>query len=562
MSSNTTLPAAGAATGPPRRGHAALAEPELLMDLRIRFVEAGDGTGLRVELLEPTMTLSMGLGVQPAPVQSVAAIAPLGGQIDASRPPQGRDMFQQHVNIPAQIKNMLLAQSGGGALLSALAPPVAASPPPSGGLTVTDPAANSTPQLQQEQQRPRGGQGKDSACTAPSFGGVAHPDCVLALPRPDLGTHDQADQTGGWTGLEPRSSARISRPRSRSRGRTSVQVDRTLRNDRSFTQSWSRSPSRSRLRSWSRERPHPRDSVARDENSYVPAHQQRMRTSRSWSRSQSRSCSREREWPRRESRFRTSTSRPARSPARPRTDPSFSAPPSRPTAPVAPDTQTRSSSPSPTTFEFRLSNLSPFETPGDTRRFESLFTSLHSTAKIRRAKGSRAATLQIDLLPDAMPRKVAVQVLRRSGYVIGGLPVRVQPLDPFSQQVAPAVLNLTPLVVYLAVNPPQYPETSSVDLNREIYRAFGLWPYMDRGQRPVPGTRLRYMFLTFDAPRAPKELRHRDEWVAFGCKMRFSRIEDPRAFFTDPKNVFDCCTALVLGDPDLAPLLNEDERIA
>ncbi|KAJ3359759.1 hypothetical protein GGF32_008994 [Allomyces javanicus] len=213
----------------------------------------------------------------------------------------------------------------------------------------------------------------------------------------------------------------------------------------------------------------------------------------------------------------------------------------------------------PTEFEFRLSNLPPFETLGDIRRFESLFASRRATAKIQRAKGSRTATMLINPMPIGIPRTVVIHVLRRSGYVIGGLPLRVEPMDPFSQMFAPSVQNLPPLVVYLAVNPPQYPATSSTDLNDAIYKAFGVWPYMDRGPRPVPGTQLRYMFLTFDVPRASNTLKHLDELVAFGCKMRFSRIEDPRAFFADLKNVFDRCTALVVGDPDLAPLLNEDE---
>ncbi|KAJ3363003.1 hypothetical protein GGF31_001266 [Allomyces arbusculus] len=429
---------------------------QLLLDLRIRFVETD--SGVRVETLEPIMALSMGLGTQPASAHSAAPTAPSGGPIDASRPlSQETNLLQQFLKFPARIKDMLLANGGGGTLLGALAPPVAAStsavppvaasPLPADGLAYIVPAANSSPYLLQEQE-----QLVVAVAVAVTF--------VVTEPAPSK---------------EFRRARRISFCTGAAAAKAHVTVVVAFPVPVPFSRKGAAAPG-----------------VA------------------------------------------------------------------IPLAVLAPGTASASL----TKFEFRLSNLPPFESPGDIRRFESLFTSRRATAKIRRAKKSSTATLLIDLLPSSVPRMVAMHVLRRSGYVIGGHPVRVEPMDSFSQWVAPSALNLPPLVVYLAVNPPQHPATSSEELSRAIFKAFGVWPYMDRGLRPVPGTRLWYMYLTFDAPRGSNELKHLDELVAFGCKMRFFRIEDPRTFFANPKYLFDRCTALVGGDPDLAPLLNEDERTA
>ncbi|KAJ3349890.1 hypothetical protein GGF32_005198 [Allomyces javanicus] len=156
-------------------------------------------------------------------------------------------------------------------------------------------------------------------------------------------------------------------------------------------------------------------------------------------------------------------------------------------------------------------------------------------------------------------RPVVERAMNRNGFIVGGLPLRVEPLDPVSKAFAAKMgPRKNALEIYLVINNPPFPQVSANDLTQH-FTVTSTWAFLDRGFDPVPGTKLQYMFITNELRPSTTALAFMelDGKTAFGCKMRVTQITDPDTFFQQSENTYHLCKSLALADPDLKHLVEE-----
>ncbi|KNE62824.1 hypothetical protein AMAG_08001 [Allomyces macrogynus ATCC 38327] len=153
---------------------------------------------------------------------------------------------------------------------------------------------------------------------------------------------------------------------------------------------------------------------------------------------------------------------------------------------------------------------------------------------------------------NSTPGPVVWRIVSRSGLVLDGRILTIEPADPkwmYLKRRAPSP------EIYLVLNLPPPGRVKTNSLSREL-EIDDVWPFVDRGAPPVPGTRLYYGFLTVERPRRPNVMLLRDGAVVYGYKIRVVRIDNPVALVDRIENVFDKCKEIALADPDLRHLVS------
>ncbi|KNE62826.1 hypothetical protein AMAG_08003 [Allomyces macrogynus ATCC 38327] len=219
----------------------------------------------------------------------------------------------------------------------------------------------------------------------------------------------------------------------------------------------------------------------------------------------------------------------------------------------------RDSAPSLKVLKFWISNHWSLRIGRGVTRLESLFGTRDSPAKFHAVQERGMGTMVISLTSRIHHREVVERVMSRNGFIVGSLPLRVEPMDPVSKKLAAKVgVRKNALEIYLVINNPPFPEVNANDLTRH-FAVGGAWPFLDRAFEPVPRTDLRYMFLTNElrSSTTTTAVMALDGKTAFGCKLRVTQITDPDTFFQSSENTYQLCKTLALADPDLKHLVEE-----